>query len=102
MKVIAHTGDGYLVEMSPRELAAITGQSTTNEYNGKPNVSTGAVMKTKEALDHLDKILNYEEQRKKMAEQLRAAATIIETTPSIMTLPPVEKPVAEQLREALS
>lgn len=95
MKIIGHTSTGYLAEIDPEEIAAITGKTEDNSHechsrygqSGTRNHSIGATFKVCEAWKHLKKISNTAAERASIAERLRAAATLIEHTPVTMELP---------------
>lgn len=115
MKIIGHTYTGYLMEMSPEEIASITGNSKDNahdtgrRYNSSmgPSHSIGTEFKVNEGWKHLQKINETAAERASIAERLRAAATLIEHTPTVMELPeppPAPNPAqgaADDLRAAL-
>ncbi len=91
MKIIGHTAYGYLVELSPGELSHITGDPKDNQhtsrnspYGGKHenSHSIGTTFNVSPTWDHLPKLLTNEPHRQRIAESLRAAATLIEHTPS--------------------
>lgn len=99
MKIIGHTAYGYLAELAPSEIAAITGeadnanhQSMGNRY-GARNHSIGTEFKVHETWKHLVGLLANETHRKAIAESLRAAATLIDHTPSPLTPPTPPAPV---------
>jgi len=98
VKIIATTVNGYIVEIAPSEIAAITGNQDHDRHDssysqrGHPIGSEFTVSKT---WKHLNNLLSNEKERKQIAESLRAAATLIEHTPSPLTLPAVEAPAAE-------
>jgi hypothetical protein len=101
MKIIGHTQDGYLVEIKPHEIASITGNPDNDSHQinsrygcGKgTNHSIGTEFKVNEAWKHLKKINCTTVERSSIAERLRAAATLIEHTPTVMELP--EPPATE-------
>lgn len=104
MKIIGLTSDGYLLEASCHEVTKISGKSAGISY-GHHELSIGTVIAPVKALDHIQRVIQNEEQRKAMADQLRAAATVLETTPQFVTLPaPPPTPAqsaAADLRSAL-
>jgi hypothetical protein len=99
MKIIAHTACGYIAELSPPEIAAITGNSSNNDHaaysgygrHGHASHAIGTEFKVCDTWKHLGNLLSNEESRKRIAESLRAAATLIEHTPSPIVLPPTEE-----------
>lgn len=89
MKIIAHTAYGYMVEMSPTDLSKITGdskhrvhQSGAQYRHGEYSHAIGTEFAVSKTYDHLVELLANEDKRKRIAESLRAAATLIEHTPS--------------------
>lgn len=105
MKIIGLTSTGYLLEAEAYEVSKVSGQDANIAY-GNHQMRIGTEIKTVAALDHIQRVINNDAQRKAMAEQLRAAATVLETTPSFMTLPipPAPQPAstaAADLRAAL-
>jgi hypothetical protein len=101
MKVIGHTAYGYLMEVTPAEIAKITGNPKHNQHAafngyGRPheeNHKIGTEFSVSDTWDHLQRLLKNEPERQSIAESLRAAATLIEHTPSPITIPP---PAEEQ------
>lgn len=101
MKIIGHTAYGYLAELSPVEIAAITGDSSDNRHSGFASYGNSSVthpigteLKPSEIWKHLQRLLGNENERQRIAESLRASATLIEHTPSPITLPAAETPAA--------
>lgn len=92
MKIIGKTDKGYMMEVSPEEVSCLTGKSDDYGYhNSKFDVGTEfTISKTWNHLQHLD---SNEAERKRIAESLRAAATLIEHTPSPIIIP--ETPATE-------
>jgi hypothetical protein len=96
MKVIGHTAYGYLMEVTPQEIAKITGKPGDNQHAGfntgysrdQDTHRIGTEFKVSETWDHLQRLLKNEPERQRIAESLRAAATLIEHTPSPITIPP--------------
>jgi len=91
MKIIARTATGYLCEIAPEEVRSITGDSDHYSYSNtmfKP----GDVFEVSKTWGHLQHLLANEKERQRIAESLRAAATLIENTPSPVTLPPEPSP----------
>lgn len=90
MKITGYTSYGYLVEMTPRELSQITGKPSDDSHSSQnrggynPNVShnIGTGFNVSETWGHLQRLLKNGDERKSIAESLRAAATLIEHTPS--------------------
>lgn len=94
MKIIAHTAYGYLAELSPQELAAITGNPRDDSHSGFASYSNnqrshtiGTEFKVNDTWKHLQVLLQNEGRRHNIAESLRAAATLIEHTPSPIVIP---------------
>lgn len=95
MKVFAKLENGkYLIEATSDEIKAISGIEDRDQY-GNPRGIIGAEMHIKPAWDHIGKIIHNDGQRKGIAEQLRAAAAVIENTPLIASLP-ADPPVSEK------
>lgn len=86
MKIIARTATGYLAEFEPEEIRRITGSYDDSAYSNS-KFKPGDVLNVSATYDHLSKLLNNEGERQKIAESLRAAATLIEHTPSPITIP---------------
>lgn len=90
MKITGYTKYGYLVEMTETELSKITGNpddavhSSNTGYSRNPQVSheIGTAFNVSETWGHLQRLLKNGNERKSIAESLRAAATLIEHTPS--------------------
>lgn len=95
MKIIAKTATGYLVEIEPREIGRVTGDSNDSVWHNE-KFKPGVVLNVSDTYGHLERLLRNGEERKKIAESLRAAATLIEYTPSPITLLP-EEPSAGSL-----
>ena len=99
MKIIGHTQYGYLVEMNPLELSHITGKPQDNvhssnsrgSYHSQESHKIGTAFNVSETWGHLQRLLKNGDERKRIAESLRAAATLIEHTPSPITLPTLEE-----------
>lgn len=89
MKIIAKTDTGYIAEIEPQEIGRITGDGSHSVWHNE-KFKPGAVLNVSDTYDHLERLLRNGEERKKIAESLRAAATLIEHTPSPITLPPEE------------
>lgn len=95
MKIIAHTSTGYMAEVQPEELAAITGKHTDNQHDSRyryidPHQRSHAIgteFKVNDTWKHLQVLLQNEGRRHNIAESLRAAATLIEHTPSPIVIP---------------
>ncbi len=113
MKIIGHTEYGFIVEMHHQEMTAACGKTSLTsyrDYNSSQEKIThhlpvGTSVGLVEKINHIDKLQENESARKKIAEQLRAAASVIETAPSPFDMPEPPAPVksaAEELREALS
>ena len=103
MKIIGLTSDGYILEASCHEVTKISGQSAGISYS-RHELRIGTVIAPVKALDHIQRVIQNEDQRKAMAEQLRAAATVLETTPQFVTLPasaPSASSAAAEPRAAL-
>ena len=95
MKITGYTKYGYLVELEPAELAKLTGNFADNRHSGfsrygapqQENHAIGTELHVSPTWDHVQKLLENEPQRQRIAESLRAAATLIEHTPSPITFP---------------
>lgn len=90
MNVIGKTRSGYLIEIEPDELDDITGCG--GRYDNRV-LSTGTIFTVCKSFRHLSAIKANEEERKKIAEQLRSMATLIEMIPDAYQSPeiPIEK-----------
>lgn len=91
MKIIAKTQDGYIAEIDPTEIRRITGSYDDSSYRND-KFRPGDVLKVSDTYDHLAALLQNEKERKKIAESLRAAATLIEHTPSPLSIPETTTP----------
>lgn len=106
MKVIATTTYGYLVEVTPRELVQISGNEKlsthpSSYYNSERNpVPAGTEVNVSEMYQHVEKVTKHANMRKSIAEQLRAAATVVETTMDVVSIP-VEKTETASTQERI-
>lgn len=100
MKIIGHTATGYLAEIAPDEVRRLTGNYDDSSYSNR-HFGVGHILNVSATWDHLSSLLRNGEERKKIADSLRAAATLIEHTPSPIkteepatatTIPGVEAP----------
>lgn len=89
MQIIGYTRHGYLVEMTEVELSKITGNpkdavhsSNNSHYSSQESHKIGTAFNVSETWGHLQRLLENGEKRQRIAESLRAAATLIEHTPS--------------------
>lgn len=98
MKIIGHTSNGYLIEASAHEVTKLSGVSAGIVY-GNHELRVGTEIKPHDAYDHIQRILQNEQSRKSIADQLRAAAVVIETTPRFVTLPDLPAEPAERRTE---
>lgn len=107
MKIIGHTKYGYLIEIDPKEIAKITGVGADDKHqwyadnrygSGAISHPVGTEFNVGKTWDHLQGLLSNEKDRQKIAESLRAAATLIENTPSPIT--PVIEPKEHEERES--
>lgn len=95
MKILAHTNNGYICELAPHEIASLTGNSSDDKRpmtNSNWSHAVGTELSVHPTWQHLQSILATERRRKDIAESLRAAATLIEHTPSPIALPPEPPP----------
>lgn len=96
MKIIGHTASGYIAEIAPEEIAAISGKPEDSNHQsyaryGKYSAASHGVGSTFNVCDtwkHLQALLKNEGERNAVAESLRAAATLIQHTPSPLTPAP--------------
>ena len=91
MKIIAHIPYGYLVAMSRNELSLLTGnkehsRGPDDHYDRGPLLKINAEVEINETWKDLNKLRATTEERRRIAENLRAAATIIEHTPDPLTV----------------
>lgn len=102
MKIIGVTHNAYLVEMTPRELREISGNENADQSWSTPNARLhGATLEVIGTWEHLRRIQSTDTERGKIAESLRAAATLIEHTPLVLTLPvPTPSPETQERIEA--
>jgi hypothetical protein len=84
MKIIAHTHNGYLLECDKEEMEKLTGERESRHDYSKRH-GTGGVIRVLPLCDHISAMEKTIQQRKDVAETLRAAATIIETTQAVFT-----------------
>jgi len=95
MKITAHTQYGYLIEVSPEEIAELTGNFKDNRHayrnrhtrEHQESHEIGTELNISPTWKHIGNLLENEPQRQRIAESLRAAATLIEHTPSPITIP---------------
>ena len=88
MKIIAHIPYGYLVAMSVDEMAKIAGKPELSKHpdayhhsERAPLLKLNTEVEVSKTWDHLQKIQQSEEARRRIAESLRAAATLVDHTP---------------------
>jgi len=86
MKIIAHIPYGYLVAVSAPEMAQLTGEPKhsripEDRYNYGDRLPINHEMDISKTWDHLRKLQETPEIRRRIAESLRAAATLVEHTP---------------------
>ena len=96
MKIAGFTYTGYLVEMTPLELSRVAGDISLNRHmsmrhSSGDNVSIGTEVLVNSNWDRLLELAKTEETRKRIAESLRAAATLIENTPKTFTEPEADE-----------
>lgn len=93
MKIIGHTKYGYIAEVSANEVGFLTGNRADARHDSLSGRShpVGSDLPISESWEHLEGILRTQNQRKQIAESLRAAATLIEHTPDPLTLPVPEE-----------
>jgi hypothetical protein len=91
MKIIGHTTFGYLTEVSKDEMQTLTGKS---EHYGQGCQAhpVGSILNVPQLSKHIEAMAYTKQQRANAAEALRAAATVIESTPDAFTAP--EPPAA--------
>lgn len=88
MKIIGTTHNAYLVEMTPRELKEISNDDRADQSWSRPNQDLhGAILTVNDTWEHLRRIHSTDKERATIAQNLRAAATLIENTPLVLTLP---------------
>jgi hypothetical protein len=92
MKIIAKTNSTYFIEATPEDVTAICGLSARNTYDRGLGMSIGTIIHPQECFAHIRTVTTNLEQRQRIAEQLRAAAAVIETTPSPLTIPENNEP----------
>ena len=85
MKIIGTTKFGYIVEISATDMTTLTGISCHN-YDQRPGLNVGTEIHAKRVVQHIEALIASDGQRKQVAESLRAAATIIERTPTILSV----------------
>ena len=88
MKIIGHTHNTYLCEVSKDEMHELTG--VLESYSGHAHPA-GNIVNVIPLVKHIKAMEYSVDQRKRAAEALRAAATVIESTPSAFT-PSQEQP----------
>lgn len=93
MKIVAVTANGYLIEATTRELVQISGDKCLDthpehyDYNSRQTLRAGTEIKIGPIWDHIQKVTKHPDERKRIAEQLRAAAMVIETTMDVVDIP---------------
>jgi hypothetical protein len=80
MKIIAYTTDGYIAEVSNQEMQSLTGEVEYYNEKHKP----GTELKLIHAIQHIDVLRAGDENRQRIVDSLRAAATLIENTPKVL------------------
>lgn len=100
MKIVGYTATGYLIEATTRELVQISGDERLDthpehwHHSKKQTLRAGTEVKIGSVWDHIQKVTSHAETRKRIAEQLRAAATVVETTMDVVDIPAeAEKPL---------
>lgn len=91
MKVIGHTSDGYLAELSKEDMQKLTGKGESY-HRGERSHAVGTILNVPQLSKHIEAMAYTKQQRANAAEALRAAATVIESTPDAFTAP--EPPAA--------
>lgn len=84
MKIIGKTHNGYIAELSKDEANKLTG--IDEPWSGHA-LQVGGDIRVVSFSRHIKDLDYTAEQRKQAAEQLRAAAVIIEATPTAFTAP---------------
>lgn len=86
MKIIGTSTAGYITEVSKEEMQTITGKGEPYQMSCHYH-TVGTVVRVPELAKHIRAMDYTKEQRKSAAEALRAAATVIESTPDAFTAP---------------
>lgn len=95
MKIIGTTHNAYLVAVTPYELLRMSDHDAVAQSYNTPNTKLiGCELKLTEIWDHLHGVQQTDKERAKIAESLRAAATLIENTPDTLKYPPTPAPTA--------
>ena len=81
MKIIGHTQGGYIVEASDFEMSELTGKNCS--YNKAP---VGQNIDAIKIVRHITAVVNTDQERSVICQNLRAAATLLENTPSVLTV----------------
>lgn len=89
MEIVGYTKYGYLVELTPRELASITGDSSQAVHEKAPtgrgySHEIGRKFSVNEGWEHIQRIKHTVTERKYVADTLRKMADTIETVPVIV------------------
>jgi hypothetical protein len=87
MKVIGHTSNGYLAELSKEDMQKLTGKGEPY-HHGERAHAVGTILNVPQLSKHIEAMAYTKTQRANAAEALRAAATVIESTPDAFTAPP--------------
>lgn len=89
MKIIGKTKGGFLVDMTEREAYNIGGVHSEHVREGM-QIEVGTEVKVSDIYSHYHNIAYREKERKSQAEMLRAAASLLESMPSVLIPPPQE------------
>jgi len=97
MKIIASTGNGYIVEMTGGEIAAAAGFSGTYDSGwealnkGKRDPVVGTEIKVAAAYSYHNKVLQHQKEAASAANTLRALADLIGGALPDVVIPPPEE-----------
>lgn len=95
MKIVAVTEHGYMAELTAREIAQISGKDALgvhpSSYYRKGTIPMGTTVSVQAMFEHVQQVTKHEAMRKSIAEQLRAAATVVETTMDVVSIPKERK-----------
>jgi hypothetical protein len=94
MQIIGTTHKAYICHVSKDEMKILTGKDEPWDSNSHAHRSS-TIVNVIDLSSHIKAMEYTKAQRKSAAETLRAAATVIESTPDAFTAPP-EPIVAEQ------
>ncbi len=99
MKIIGHSSEGYICEISKAEMQLATGVGEPWDSRNRGH-KVGQIVDVPKIAEHMRNMEYTAKDRAKAAETLRACANIIETVPVAFVAPPEEKPAPSAIQKA--